>query len=107
MVPCPSLQPTADQSRFMGAVVIQHQVDIEIGWNGSIDPLQEIQELDGTMASIALAQDVAGGDIECSEKAGNAMPLVVVSASLQLSDPHGQHRLGTAQSLDLRLLIHA
>ncbi len=66
----------------MGTVVIQHQVDIEIGWNGGIDLLQEIQELDGTMASITLAQDVAGGDIECGEQAGNAVPLVVVGASL-------------------------
>ena len=35
------------------------------------------------------------------------MSLVVVRAPLLLSGPHGQHRLGTAERLNLRLLIHA
>src|SRR6201998_3150494 len=59
------------------------------------------------MASITLAKNVAGGDIESGNQARDAMSLVVVGASLQLSDPHGQHRLCTAQSLNLRLLIDA
>ncbi len=59
------------------------------------------------MASIALAKDVAGGDVESSKQAGDAMSCVVVSTPLQLSDPHGQHWLCPAQSLNLRLLIHA
>jgi hypothetical protein len=36
-------------------------VDIQISGNSSIDLLQEIQELDRTVASIALAKYVAGG----------------------------------------------
>ncbi len=59
------------------------------------------------MTTVAFAENVAGGNIECRKQDGNAVSLVVVRASLQLSSPHGQHRLGTAQSLDLRLLIHA
>src|SRR5579863_4435745 len=102
MVAWPLLQPAADQSSLMGSVVVQHQVNIESGRHGSIDLLEEIQELDRTMASIALAQDVESG-----EQAGDAMSFVVVGASLQLPYTHGQHWLGTAQSLNLRLLIHA
>ena len=59
------------------------------------------------MASITFAKNVAGRDIQSGKQTGDAMSLVVVRAPLQLSGPHGQHRLGTAQSLNLRLLIHA
>ncbi len=62
MVSCPFLQPATDQSRLMGAVVVQHEADVEIGGNSSIYLLQKIQELNRMMASIALAKDVAGGD---------------------------------------------
>ena len=65
------------------------------------------RELHRTMASIAFAKDVAGRDIQGGKQAGDAMSLVVVRAPFQLSDSHGQHRLGTAECLDLRLLIHA
>ena len=91
----------------MRAVIIQHQMDIQIGRNGDVDFLQKVEELHRTMASIALAKDVAGRDIESRKQAGDAMSLVVVRAPLLLSGPHGQHRLGTAERLNLRLLIHA
>src|ERR1700722_13072483 len=107
MLSSPFLQPAADQSCLVGTVVVEHQVDIQISGNSSIDLLQKIQELDRTVASIALAKHVAGGNIERSEQAGNTVPLVVVGAPLQLSDSHGQNRLCTAQSLNLRFLIDA
>jgi len=49
----------------------------------------------------------AGGDIERGKQAGDPVTGVIVGAPLQLADPHGQHRLGPAQSLNLGLLIHA
>jgi hypothetical protein len=58
----------------MGTVVVEHQLDIQIGGNSSIDLLQEIQKLDRTVASITLTEIVAGGNIERSEQAGNAVP---------------------------------
>jgi hypothetical protein len=76
-------------------------MDLEIGRNRGINPFQEIQELNRTMASIAPAEDIAGGDIESSKQACDAMSFVVMGASLQLPDTHGQHRLGAAQSLNL------
>jgi hypothetical protein len=76
-------------------------MDVEIGWYRGINFPQEIQELHRTMVSIALPKDVASGDIKSSKQACDAMSFVVVGASLQLPDTHGQHRLGAAQSLDL------
>jgi len=89
----------------MCAVVVQHkmdlEMDLEIGRNRGIHPFKEIQEFNRTMAPIALAEDVASGDIESSKQACDTMSFVVVGASLQLSDTHGQHRLSATQSLDL------
>src|SRR5580658_3675776 len=94
-------QPAANDRGLVGAIVVQHEVDVEIGWNRRIDPFEKIQELDGTMAPVALSQDVAGGDVERGEQAGDTMSCVVVGASFQLPDAHRQHGLGTAQGLDL------
>ena len=38
MIARPLLQPLADQRSFMGAVVVQHQVDFHVGWNFGVDP---------------------------------------------------------------------
>ena len=38
MIARPLLQPVADQRSFMGAVVVQHQVDFHVGWNCRVDP---------------------------------------------------------------------
>jgi hypothetical protein len=81
----------------MGAIVVQHQMDIEIDGNGVVDSLQEIQKLHRTMAPVTLTEDTAGGDIESRKQAGDAMPLVVMRAPLSLSDTHGQHRLYTPE----------
>jgi hypothetical protein len=35
MIARPLLQPVADQRSFMGAVVVQYQVDLHVGWNGA------------------------------------------------------------------------
>ena len=83
------LQPAVDQCSLVRAVVVQHKVDVEIGGNSSIDLLQKIQKLDRTVASIALAENVAGGDIKSGKQACDAMSLVVVGAPFQLPEPHG------------------
>ena len=101
MIAMPLQQPAANQRRFVRAIVIHHQMDVEIAGNSSIVLLQEFQELDRAMAPMTLAQDVAGSDIEGGEQTGDTMSAVGVGASFQLSDPHGKHRLGAAQSLGL------
>ena len=101
------LQPLANQCCFVRAVVIQHQMNVEIGGNGPIDLLQEIEKLDGAMTPVALAEHAAGGDIESRKQAGDAVSFVIVRAPLQLSGLHRQHWLGAAERLNLRLLVHA
>ena len=84
VISCSFLQPAPDQSGLVCAVVVQHEMDVEIGRNRGINLFQEVQELHRTMASIALAKNVAGGDIESSKQACDAMSLIVVGASLPL-----------------------
>lgn len=67
MVAWPLQQPAVDEHRLVGAVVVQHQADIEFGWCRGIDLVQKIPELDGTMTPIAPAQNVAGRDVRRSE----------------------------------------
>jgi hypothetical protein len=84
-------EPLADQRCLVGAVVVQHQMDIELEGNGGVDFLQEIQELHRAMPAVAFVEDVAGGDTESGKQAGDAVSLVVMCASFPLSSPHGQH----------------
>jgi hypothetical protein len=44
VVAWPFLQPAADQCSLVRPVVVQHQVDVEIGRNSGIDLLQGSQE---------------------------------------------------------------
>jgi hypothetical protein len=66
-----------------------------------VDLLQKIEELDGTMPAIAFFEHVACGDIQSGKQTGDTVAFVIVGAALQLSGPHGQHRLGAAQCLNL------
>src|ERR1700712_959597 len=98
------LQPPADQRCFVGPVIIEHQMNVEIGWNRTVYLLQEVQELHRTVAPVTLAEHISSGDIERSKQARDAVPLVIMGASLLLPGPHGQDRLSPAECLNLRLL---
>src|SRR5580704_98986 len=107
MIARPLLQPLSDHCCFVGSVIIQHQMDVEISGNGTVYLLQEIQEFHRTVAPVAFAEHAASGDVESCKQAGDAVSLVVMGASLLLSGAHGQHRLSTAERLYLRLLVDA
>ncbi len=49
----------------------------------------------------AHASDLAGGDLECGEQGGGAVPDVIVGAFLGLPGLHRQRLLGPFQRLDL------
>ena len=55
----------------------------------------------------AAPDDRAGGGVEGGEQGGRAVALVIVAAPLRLARPHGQHRLGAVERLDLALLVDA
>ena len=73
-------QPVADQRGLVGGVVVHDQMHVEIAGDGCFDLVEEIAELAGAVARIALADDGAGGDVERGEQRRRAMALIVVAS---------------------------
>ena len=92
----------------MGGVVVEHQVDVEIGRHGRFDR---------AVALVAAADDPAGGDVQGGKQGSRAVARVMMAAPLDLSPldlspldlswPHRQQRVRAVERLDLRLLIDA
>jgi hypothetical protein len=55
----------------MGGVIVDNEVDVEVGRHGCIDSIEEAPKLDGTMASVTAAEGVTGGDIEGAAPPGH------------------------------------
>src|SRR3984893_2717861 len=100
-------EPVLDQVGLVSAVVVEHQVDIEVGRHLLIDSLQEAFELGRAMAAMGLSDHAAGGDVEGGKEGGDAMTPVVMGAPLGHAGSQGQYGLGAVQSLDLGLLVDA
>ena len=45
-------QPMVDESCFVGAVIVQHQVDTQVRGRRAVDLIEESLEFDGTMSRI-------------------------------------------------------
>ncbi len=85
----PLEQPVPDESSLVRAVVIQNQVHVQLGGNLRLDRVQKPAELDRTMALVKLADYVTGFQIEGGEQGSRPVPLIVMSAALQLTRLHG------------------
>src|SRR5579871_1405021 len=94
-------QPSPDQRGLVRGVVIHDEMDIEFSWHGGLDLVEKLAELGGTVASVALADDPSGRNIEGGEQRCGAVPFVVMAPSGRLAGTHRQHRLAAVQRLDL------
>ena len=83
-------EPRFDGWRFVGGVIVEHQMDIEIGRHGLLDLREEVAEFDRTVTLVAAANDPAGGNVQGGEQRGRAMPRVIMAAPLGLPRPHRQ-----------------
>ncbi len=72
------VQPGLHIGRFVGCVVVEHQMDIAPRWHGLVDVPEEFQELLCAVTRHAVADDLARLHIECCEQRGRAVALVVV-----------------------------
>lgn len=68
---------------------------------------RKIAELDGAMALLVQADDLAGLGIQRGEQTGGAVPRIVVGAALDLPRSHRQQWSRAVKRLDPALLIHA
>jgi hypothetical protein len=85
--------------------VVEHQVDVKLGWDLAVDGLQELLELDRAVAGVQGADDLARREVQGGVEAGGARALVVVAGALGHAGQHRQDRRAAIQRLDLGLLI--
>ena len=98
-------QPVPDGGVLVGAVVVQHHMQVS-AWIGPSDELEEGQELGVSMPVKPAAGDLAGGDLQGGEQASDAVPDIVMGAPLGQPRAQRQGWRGAVQRLDLGLLVH-
>jgi hypothetical protein len=86
---------------LVGGVVIDDEMDVELGWHVGLDVTQEGEELLMAMARLALGDDRAVKHVEGGEQRGGAVALIVVGNAFDVAEPHGKHGLGAFEGLDL------
>jgi hypothetical protein len=92
---------------FVGGVVVEDEVEIEVLRRLPIDGPQEAQELVMAVALHALSDHRTGGDIQRGKQGGGPMPLVVVRHGASPALLHRQPRLGAIECLNQALLVDA
>ena len=60
-------QPGTGLWMFVGGIVVDHEMDIEIGWHVGVDMTEETQEFLVPMMGLALSEHLAVGDVEGGE----------------------------------------
>src|SRR5215471_18859243 len=97
-------KPPDHLRRLVSAVVIQYHVNFaRIGGNPLVYQLHEFQEFLMAMATVALADYLAGGDIERGKQRRRTVALVVAGPLFGQSRPQWQDRLSPVHCLHLRL----
>ena len=71
-------QPCPRALRLVSDVVVQDEVDVELAWNSLIDLPQELQKLVSSMPAVERADDLSGGNVQCSEQGGRSVAGVAV-----------------------------
>ena len=61
-------QPATDQGCLVGRIVVQHKMNIQVRRGSGIDFVEEFSELDGAMASVTCAQNLARLDVESGKQ---------------------------------------
>ena len=102
-----AFEPCLDLGMLVGGVVVHHGMQIEGFRCLGIDGAQKAQELLMAVAIHALANDLAGGDVERGEQGRRTMALVIMRYGAGAALLHWQPRLRAVEGLDLAFLIDA
>jgi hypothetical protein len=60
-------KPRFDWRSLMGGVIVEHEMDVEIGRHRLLDLGQELAEFDRAVTLVAAADDVAGSNVHGGE----------------------------------------
>src|SRR5215210_3530223 len=100
-------QPGLHVGMVVGAVVVEHEVNVETLGHLAVDDLEKEEEFLVAVAGQAQPGDLAGGGVEGGEESGGAVALVVVGHGARPALLDGKAGLGAVQGLDLALLVDA
>ena len=89
----------------MGGIIIDDQMQVEIGQRPLVDGLEKAEELAMPVAGHAFADDGAVEYVERREQGRGAVALVVMRHRPAAALLHRQARLGAVKGLDLALFI--
>ena len=92
---------------FVGAVIVQHQMELQLLGELIIQLTQESQELLVAMPWKALADDFAFQDFQRGEQRRGPMADIIMSEGAAPAFLERQTRLSAVLGLDLALLIDA
>ena len=98
-------QPVAHRLVLVGPVVVEDDVQGQIGRERAVEAPQELQEFLMPMTAVALADDLAGQHVQRGEQRRCAVTLVVVGHRAAAAGLHRQARLRAVESLNLALLV--
>lgn len=100
-------EPGLDLGVFVGAVVVDDEMDVQVFGDAVVDVPQEGEELLVPVAPLALGEHRTGRHVEGGEQGGGAMADVIVGDAIDVAESHGQQGLGALEGLDLGFLVHA
>ena len=92
MEPRVTEQPLFHLRGLVGAVVVEDQVDPQIGGDDPVDVPQEADEVDAPVAALELADDLARDDVHGREQRRRAVAPVVVGARPGVTEFNGNDR---------------
>ena len=100
-------QPAVDLWGLVGRDVVDDQVHIEVFGHAAVDEVQELLELDGSVALGHVHDDLPRSHVERGVEVGGAAADVVVRGPLGEPGTQRQDRGGAVEGLNLGLLVHA
>ena len=100
-------KPEFNFGMFVGAVVVNDYVKVEVRWGIGVEMAQKLEEFLVAVAMFALSNNQTGSDIEGRKKGGCAVSDIIVGDSIDITQAHRQEWLGAVKCLNLTLFIYA
>src|SRR5215208_6234374 len=98
-------QPALNGRSLVSTEVVDDDMNFELLRHLLLDLAKEGSQVLGAVLCVALADHVAGSDVEGGKQVGRSVPDVVVRSTLGPTEVHGQDWLSPFKRLNLRLLV--
>src|SRR6266404_5227719 len=99
------LEPALYRRGLVGGIIVDDEMQVEIGQSPFVDGLEKAEELAMPVAGHALADDCAVEHVESRKQGRGAVALVVMRHRPAAALLHRQPRLGAVERLDLAFFI--